>query len=63
MAAQGLLNPNSGIFNTWYWVKLVVLGLIVGYLSTVVAKGSKGSLKQSLTDYMSSADKINMFNK
>jgi carbonic anhydrase len=52
MAVRGLLNPGSGIFNMWYWLKLVGLAIVVGYLSTIVAGGDDKPPGEGVLDYM-----------
>ena len=52
MAAQGLLNPSTGIFNMWYWIRLVGLAIIVGYLSTIVSEGEDKPPGENLLAYM-----------
>jgi len=52
MAAQGLLNPSTGIFNMWYWIRLVGLAIAVGYLSTIVSEGEDKPPGENLLAYM-----------
>lgn len=57
MVVQGLLNPGSGVLSAWFWVKLVVLAMIVGYLSTVVAQGTDTAPTQGVVDYLNAGSK------
>ena len=58
MAARGILNPSTGIFNVWYWLRLVGLAIVVGYLSTVVAQGDNKAPGEGLLTYMKKDNKL-----